>query len=1090
MAVVGSAEIVVRAITTGFKDDVKRGLAGIDGLGDGAGSDLGSSFSRGFSRGFGQNAAKLLDVGPVLANAQAAAASFASLQRQSFVLAGAITALAGVIGSLIGGIGLLITIVGAATPVLVGFINIFGALGASIAVVKTAFSGIGEAIEEQTKAGTAAVDNADAIADAQLRVADAEYALLQVVKQQATELANLIERRNDAANAVVDANIASEKAERTYQNSIKNTQDALEDVTKAREEAKEAIQQLRFELEGGVISEKKARLEFERARESLQRVQDLPPNSRARREAELAFAEADLNLRRAIDKTGDLRKKTNQANKEGIDGSAKVVSAEDKLRKAKEDQIDAEVGAARAVRSVVEAKKELQKIDDDLASGSERELRNLRELELAQRAVDQATRDLAKARKGLNSTAGPSEYDKLGPNAKAFVDYVVDLKKELAELKSLLQEAFFEKFTDAAKLLTDTYLPVLTPLLEELASALGTVAENFAKAFTKPERVEDIKTIFDGFDTLALNYGAALTSIAEAFTILGAEFTPFAIEFSQYVKDLAAAQVESLETARETGSLQAAFETATEVMYSLFRSIGNVLGGFGNTIKATFSEGGGGWYFLDWLETVTEKWEQFTKRGDADGSLDKYMLGLSVNFTKVLTTIGLIVKGMMDIAASEGFGMFMDDINESVRIFNDIGLDISNIALPAIGDFIVAFAKLTQMFFDAETIAIFFRVLAAPIQALVALLDNEFGRTLIAAVGLLAGVSLALGLLKIIIMQGLIPVVLGLIGNFLTLFVAVMPAGSAASMTLTAAMGALAKGQIAAALPILAVVAAVIALAAIFKLAYDNSEIVREAFRALGEALKNILGNALDDIKESMKRLIGDGTGLKDFFVGFGEVLTGIVVPAIAFVVGRLVGLATGTINQVIFALSAVKEVFMFVFNFFRTLVGVVVGAITGDWSMMFKGLEGGLKAFQQIFANIMRALLAPFRGLVNGMIDAWNGLAGKFKIKIPKWVPGFGGSEFKLPTIPRIPNLAMGGVVYPTSGGTLARIAEAGRAERIEPLDSSGLSKRDRAMIEMLAGPAGGINITVNPSAGMDERELAALVSRQLAFQMRKGAA
>jgi hypothetical protein len=44
--------------------------------------------------------------------------------------------------------------------------------------------------------------------------------------------------------------------------------------------------------------------------------------------------------------------------------------------------------------------------------------------------------------------------------------------------------------------------------------------------------------------------------------------------------------------------------------------------------------------------------------------------------------------------------------------------------------------------------------------------------------------------------------------------------------------------------------------------------------------------------------------------------------------------------------------------------------------------------------------------------------------------------------------------------------------------------------MIEMLAGPAGGINITVNPSAGMDERELAALVSRQLAFQMRKGAA
>ena len=44
--------------------------------------------------------------------------------------------------------------------------------------------------------------------------------------------------------------------------------------------------------------------------------------------------------------------------------------------------------------------------------------------------------------------------------------------------------------------------------------------------------------------------------------------------------------------------------------------------------------------------------------------------------------------------------------------------------------------------------------------------------------------------------------------------------------------------------------------------------------------------------------------------------------------------------------------------------------------------------------------------------------------------------------------------------------------------------------MIELLAGESRGIQITVNPSPGMDERELANLVSRQLAFQLRKGAA
>jgi hypothetical protein len=78
-----------------------------------------------------------------------------------------------------------------------------------------------------------------------------------------------------------------------------------------------------------------------------------------------------------------------------------------------------------------------------------------------------------------------------------------------------------------------------------------------------------------------------------------------------------------------------------------------------------------------------------------------------------------------------------------------------------------------------------------------------------------------------------------------------------------------------------------------------------------------------------------------------------------------------------------------------------------------------------------------------------------------------------------------------PSSGGTLAQIGEAGRPERIEPLDPDGLSKRDKAIIETLSGGRGSaINITINPSAGMDERELASIVSRQIAFQLRKGAA
>jgi len=87
---------------------------------------------------------------------------------------------------------------------------------------------------------------------------------------------------------------------------------------------------------------------------------------------------------------------------------------------------------------------------------------------------------------------------------------------------------------------------------------------------------------------------------------------------------------------------------------------------------------------------------------------------------------------------------------------------------------------------------------------------------------------------------------------------------------------------------------------------------------------------------------------------------------------------------------------------------------------------------------------------------------------------------------------MALGGTVFPIRDGTLVRVAEAGRAERIEPLDPSGLSKRDRALITMLTGGLSGKGITLNvyPSPGMDEVELASLVSRQLALQLRRGAA
>jgi hypothetical protein len=483
MAIVGSAEIIVRAVTNGVKDDIRKGLSGLDGIGNDAGDSVGDSFSKGFARGFGRNASELLDVGKILKEADMAREQFANLQRASFALGAGLTALGGVIGALVGGIGILIVTAAAASPTLLGLAGIFAAVAVAAAVLKGVFSGVGEAIQNQIKGTNAASDAADALAAAETRVKDAKYALNELTKQQARDIAELEKRYTDAADAETDAAIAAERAERNYQNSVKATEKALEGVTQAREEAKEAIQQLRFELEGGVISEKKARLEFEKARDSLQRVQDLPPNSRARREAELAFAEADLNLRRAIDKNGDLRKATAKANREGVDGNAKVVKAQETLQKSIQAQQDAEVDAAKSVRSYNKAVEARIAVEDQLKANSPFYEKQRRDLELADRAVTEAVKAAEKAARSYNQALKEDPYTNLTPSAKDFVDYIVSLEARLTALKKILQENFFSKFTPAVKDLAEIYLPILEELLPKIATSLGIVAEKFAKVF-------------------------------------------------------------------------------------------------------------------------------------------------------------------------------------------------------------------------------------------------------------------------------------------------------------------------------------------------------------------------------------------------------------------------------------------------------------------------------------------------------------------------------------------------------------------------------------------------------------------------------
>jgi phage-related protein len=1174
MALVGEAHILVKAITTGVQKDIDNAFSGADSAGEKAGRNAAS----GFSRGFGNNTDgavifRKFYTAKEVNRIKKARQDFLDLAAKGYVLSVAVTAVTGAIGSLVGGLGTLALVAAAAAgPALLGLVGTLGAVAVAAAVLVTVFKGVGDALKAQGDVAEGAAEREKAYARATRDLADAKYNYAETEKEVAKRVKDAADAITNAADAEVDAKRAVESAERAYQDSVGATAEALEDVTKAREDAKEAIQQLRFELEGGVISEKKARLEFEKARESLQRVQDLPPNSRARREAELAFAEADLNLRRAIDKTGDLRKKTNQANKEGIDGNKNVLAAEKNLIKARQSQNDAEVAAFKATKDLTKATNELNAAKEFAKKNGELEKKNMRDMELAQRAVTDATQAQTDALKSNGVDAYAEAMAKLSPEAQKFVEAMKPIKEELAALKLLMQDAFFKNFTDAITGLANTYIPLLTPSLVALAEELGKVAGYFKDVFTTPEKQAEVKKIFDDMAIVVGNLGTAFVDFAAGLTTLAAEFSPYMVEFSEFIKKKAEAFKNSIEEKKASGELKETLEKLTDVVRDLGTIFGNTFSTLGNLLSAATGPGSGGQKLLDYLIDVTAKWEKLTAGGSENSGLKTFILNLATNFTKLADVAGLLVIEILKIAASEGFGKFLDKLKEAIPIIGDIAENITK-ALPAFGDFIISLANFLKLVVDAAPIQLFFNILKTALDTLVFVLNNPIGKAFLAFTGLLLAASVGVNKLgqgfnfykdqvlgaKLRVME---------MTDSLKKNLAIVQAKAGAMLTAaknTKAYAAVQKvlNAVLNASPLMKIVTIALLLVGALVALYKNNEAFREIVDKVWNGIKDVIGTVVDVVMGYFDKVMEIGKaiwdpildGLKfiwdavtayfDLIFGFWkaivETIIGIgliiwdflsdkiieiwgkvtgywdktVLPFITAIVTKVADAGKAVWNWISDRLTAIwktvtdywdKTVYPFVsgivknvkdkagaiWDFVSDAISTAWGKVTSYFDKTIYPFIKGIKtAVTDAASGIWDGLKSGLSTVVNFIIDRLNDVIGGLNWAIRQANKVKIGKDIKeLSLIPAV-NLAMGGVVRPTPGGTLARIGEAGRPERVEPLDPDGLSKRDKAMIQFLSGGAGGgINITVNPSADMDERELANLVSRQLAFQLRKGAA
>lgn len=311
----------------------------------------------------------------------------------------------------------------------------------------------------------------------------------------------------DALNAVQDEAATNgkqvaqqQRAQRSasfgLRNALVDHEQAQQDVNRAMRDARRDLQDLNLEMRGGIISEKRAVLEAQRARERL-----ATGDYTDIRDALLDVEEADLRVaetrRRNIRTAEDLT----EANQKGIEGSDQVVAANERL--------------IRSEQGVVQAQ-------DAVAS-----------------AADTSTSAQEKAALAMS---------KLSPNAQEFVNTLMDLQGPFQSLKFLVQDNMFAGIAGQMSDLAGKSMPMLERGLggigkawnrtfEEILNVAGTdeTQSMLERIFGNTEEAQNILTegiepLVEGLGTLTEAGTRALPRLAEGFVDVSERFADFITE--------------------------------------------------------------------------------------------------------------------------------------------------------------------------------------------------------------------------------------------------------------------------------------------------------------------------------------------------------------------------------------------------------------------------------------------------------------------------------------------------------------------------------------------------------------------------------
>lgn len=195
------------------------------------------------------------------------------------------------------------------------------------------------------------------------------------------------------------------------------------------------------------------------------------------------------------------------------------------------------------------------------------------------------------------------------------------------------------------------------------------------------------------------------------------------------------------------------------------------------------------------------------------------------------------------------------------------------------------------------------------------------------------------------------------------------------------------------------------------------------------------------------------------------------IFPILQTVIAALIPIIQGVVDAIAAILIPVVNTLVEVLG---GVITFLTGVFTGDWDKAWSGVV-------QIFEGLWNGILDIGKGVINGIIDLINGLTAGLN-EVGNFARDVSGGAIDF-TIGKIPHLADGATVLPRRGGTLAVLAEAGRAESV--VDTGLLN---RALAEGIGGSSSGasVQMDIHPAPGMDEMTIGRIAAERLDYELR----